>query len=332
VLEQQQEFEAQTWPFEPGDRTVKMYVREPAGGVTPNTGMMLVLHCWGGRYDEQLYLGWCEKFGDRYNVITASVNYLQSAGAEPWVLGALPYDHGYLQAMDAVRALYHIAEQLSTGEVAFNPRRCYAMGISGGGNVTLMANKLAPHTFACVADHCGMPGLTDAIAYGAGEYGSHLNAGYSQDPLSPAHLTKDMQQMRDPGDPAHLRIQFAANPDNKVIIIHGLDDRSCPVVHKITVFRNMVDAGFRPDGHFLSQWHVHSTPAAATEHSMGDHAEILPFFADAYMLEKGELALELSGRNDFERGGQVEYPTQNGRYVVNYSGVPSVRFEGSSEG
>ena len=47
-----------------------------------------------------------------------------------------------------------------------------------------------------------------------------------------------------------------------------------------------------------------------------------------YLLEDGALALQTPGPNDFERGGQVVFPTTNGRVVVDYSaGPPTVRFE-----
>ena len=327
VLETEQEFVAQEWPFEPGERKVKMHIEEPSNGINYNTGMMLVLHNWGGRYNESQYVQWCKTFADRYNVVAASVNYLQSAGAEPKIVGEKPYDHGYLQAMDCLRALYHIQKQLKDAEVMFNPHRCYAMGGSGGGNVALMANKLAPHTFACIVDICGMPGLTDGIAFGAGEFGSHLNAGYSKDPESPAYLTKDMQEIRDPGHREHLQIQCEANPSNKVVIVHGLDDMSCPVAHKITIFRTMVETGFRPDGHFLTPWHVDGTAVKTTGHTGNDRQKVVERFADAYMMEDGKLALETPGKNDFERAEEVVFPTSGGRFVVDYSaGPPTIGF------
>ena len=102
--------------------------------------------------------------------------------------GGAPYDHGYLQAMDAIRAVHAVWSQLKAKSVPFDEGRVYAMGGSGGGNVSQMAAKLAPRTFACVVDICGMPGLTDGIAFGTKEYGSSLNAGYSRDPASPARF------------------------------------------------------------------------------------------------------------------------------------------------
>jgi len=327
VLQTDQEFVAQEWPLSPGERKVRMHVETPTAGITPNTGLMLVLHNWGGTYNEAHYVAWCREFADRYNVVAISVNYLQSGPQEQAGPDAKPYDHGYLQAIDCLRALYHVRRQLTEAKVAFNPRRCYSMGGSGGGNVTLMVNKLAPHSFACVVDICGMPGLTDGIAYGTGEYGSHLDARYSKDPQSPAYLSADMQQIRDPGDPRHLATQFEANPQNKVVIVHGLDDASCPAVHKITIFRNMVAAGFRPDAHFLTAIDVDGEVISTTGHAVGAREKIVERFADLYMLPDGKLALQVPGPDDFESAAEVVYPTDGGKFVVSYAGPPTVRFE-----
>ncbi|MGE5530482.1 MAG: hypothetical protein ACM3VW_00015, partial [Bacteroidota bacterium] len=129
VLAQEQEFVGQEWPVKPGERKVRMFVQEPANGINGNTGLMLVLHNWGGVYNSPEYLRWCKTFADRFNVIAMSVNYLQSG---PDWKAVPPYDHGYLQAMDCLRALYAIHRQLKTKGIAFNEHRIYSMGGSGG--------------------------------------------------------------------------------------------------------------------------------------------------------------------------------------------------------
>ncbi|MCG3147221.1 MAG: hypothetical protein PCFJNLEI_00659 [Verrucomicrobiae bacterium] len=328
MLRPNQEFASQEWPYKPGERLVKIRVESPTAGINTNTGLMLALHNWGGYYAQPIYLAWCRAFANRYNVIAISVNYLQSAGDKP----ELPYDHGYLQAIDCLRALYHVQQQLAESQTEFNPRRCYSMGGSGGGNVTLMVNKFAPHTFACIVDICGMPGLTDEIAYGITRYGHNLNAGYSRDPAHPAYLSPDMQAIRDPGNPDHLKIQFTANPSNKVVIVHGQDDKSCNVVDKITIFRNMVAAGFRPDGHFLTPWFVDGEAVTGTGHSIGNQTKIVERFADAYLLETGKLAHAVSGPTDFERKDKVVYPTGGGVFEIDFSaGPPTVKFRASDK-
>lgn len=144
MLETDQEFEGQPWPHQPGPRAVRMRVREPEAGIGADTGLMLVLHCWGGKYDDDLYLGWCETFSERFDVVTASINYLQSRDGEPTVAGEKPYDHGYLQAMDAIRGVYHLRQQLTGVRVGANPRRCYCMGVSGGGQCDSAGEQAGP--------------------------------------------------------------------------------------------------------------------------------------------------------------------------------------------
>lgn len=323
MLAAEQEFIAQEWPIAPGERRVKMHVEEPPGGINANTGLMLVLHNWGGVYDAPEYLQWSRTFAARYNVIAISVNYLQSG---PNWSELPPYDHGYLQAMDCLRALHAVWSQLRDKGVAFSEHRVYAMGGSGGGNVTQMVMKLAPHTFACGIDICGMPGLIDAIAYGTGE-GTTLNAGYSRDPASAAYLSPDMQEIRDFGHPEHCRLLKAANPDLKIVIVHGLDDASCPVVPKIEQYRNLVAAGLEVDAHFLTPLDVDGVAVKGTGHAVGDREQVVIKYADEYLREDGRFAKATSGPSDFTRGSEVTYPTTNGQYVISYDGPPVIRFE-----
>ena len=327
LLTQDQEFDAQEWPYEPGPRKVKMWIQEPEQGVNTNTGLMLVLHNWGGQYKSPEYVKWCKTFADRYNVIAISVNYLQSGADWKRTQGRFPYDHGCLQAMDCLGALYNVRQQLKAKGVAFNDNRVYSMGGSGGGNVTQMVMKLAPRTFACGVDICGMPGLTDGIAYGSGEYGSKLNAGYSRDPASPNYLSVDMQEIRDFGHVEHNRIRFKMNPGQKIVIAHGMKDTSCPVVHKIGQFQRMAQAGMDVDGHFLTEWHVDGVAVKNTGHPVGDREQVVVRFADEYLREDGKMKKSTSGPSDFALGGVVEYPTTNGKFVIDYQAYPVIRFE-----
>ncbi len=323
LLAAEQEFAGQPLAGQ-AERQVKMFVCEPAVGITANTGLMLVLHNWGGSYNSPEYLKWCRTFADRYNVVAMSVNYLHS-GAD-WKQ-SLPYDHGYLQAMDAIRALYTVWKRLKDQGVAFNEHRIYSMGGSGGGNVTQMAMKLAPHTFAAGVDICGMPGLIDAIAYGTGE-GTGLNAGYSKDPAAANYLSPDMQEIRDFGHLDHCRLLKAANPGLKIVIVHGLDDKSCPVVPKIGQYQNMIRAGLEVDGHFLTANDLDGVAVTTTGHAVGNREQVVIKYADEYLKEAGKLAKATAGPSDFSRGGTFAYPTSNGKFVIDYSGVPTIRYEG----
>ncbi len=323
ILIQDQEFEAQEWPFNPGRRMVKMWVEEPPSGINTNTGLMLVLHNWGGFYTSPEYVQWCKTFAARFNVVAVSVNYLQSGA---YVKSDIPYDHGYLQAMDAIGALYTVRNQILAKGVEFNERRTYSMGGSGGGNVTQMAMKLAPHTFACGVDICGMPGLIDPIAFGTGE-STTINAGYSRDSESQSYLSKDMQEIRDFGNIEHCRLLKAANPNLKIIIVHGVDDSSCPVLPKIAQYKNMLTAGLSVDAHFLTEFDVDGTVITTTGHPVGNRERVVIKFADVYMKEDGKFAKSVSGPTDFSAKAEFAYPTTNGKYVIDYSAYPNISFE-----
>jgi len=318
---------AQEWPFAPGERNVPVYVREPAAGISPRTGLMVVLHGWGGDYMSESMMRWIDHFPDAFDVVVASVQYLQS-GSDCLPAGLeVPYDHGYLQAIDAVRATGFMLERLRESGAAFDERRTFIMGGSGGGNITQMAAKFAPHTYAVAVDCCGMPGLIDAIAYGTGEWGTTLNAAYSRDPESPSYLAAHAQRIRDYGDLEHCRVLAQTNPELKIVIIHGILDTLCPVAPKIAQFANMVEAGLDVDGRFLTEHDVDGEAVTAPDHSIGAMELATEKYAGAYLRPEGPFARRRSGPTDFELRAQVVYPVEGGRYVIDYSGPATVRFE-----
>ncbi|MGI5818672.1 MAG: alpha/beta hydrolase family protein [Armatimonadota bacterium] len=325
LLAQDQQFTAQPWEHEPGERTVKMWIDEPVAGVGEGTGLMLCLHNWGGVYDEPRYRSWCRTFAERYDVVTVSVNYLQSGAAGKVDTRAHAYDFGYLQAMDCLGALYHVREQLVEAGVAFDEQRVYSMGGSGGGNVTQMVCKLAPHTFACGVDICGMPGLIDAMAFGTGE-GTHIDAGYSREPDSAYFLTRDMRRIRDFGDSEHCRLLAEANPALKIVIVHGVDDASCPVVPKMEQFARMTAAGLDVDGRFLTEIDVDGYAVTTTGHPVGNRDRVVMKYADDYLLPEGRLAKRTAQENDFQRGGIFEYPGDEGVSAIDFDGYPTIEF------
>ncbi len=317
-----QKVSGQEYCFSSGPREVDYYVREPVNGINSNTGLMLLLHNWGGIWKQTE--PWCDILADEYNLITVSVNYLQSGETRH---EQVPYDHGLLQAMDCLRAVHQIRQQLLQAEINWNEHRLYAAGGSGGGNVSLMLNKLAPASFAAIVDICGMPGLTNDIAFGRG----HLNAGYSNDPLSPKFLSQAMQEIRDPGHLAHLKQQKSVNPNNKVVIVHGQDDQACSVTDKITIFQNMIRAGFRPSGHFLTESDVDGKIITTSGHALGNRLLIIKQFAGIFLEENGEFAAATAQTNDFTRAGKVEFPCTGGKYIVDFSVLPTVIWEKNVE-
>ncbi len=319
---------AQEWPREPGPRSVKVYIRYPGGAVknvTPATGLMLSLHCWG-------HSGWTAsadpvELAKRLNVVGISVDYLQSGDYSP-AGKPLPYDYGYYQALDALRALWFVYDGLHQAGVAFDEGRIFTTGGSGGGNVSLMANKLAPRTFACVVDLCGMPRLINDIAFGM-PGGSRADACYSADPDSPRFLAPDAQLIRFVGYPPHLAKMKELGNSARVVIIHGADDDLIDPAGSRELARNLLAAGLDVEPHFLTSADVDGTVVTSAGHILGDWTAIVFQFAGKYLAATEPDGLTRKGPPDFERRDEhVVYETPTGAYVISYAaGYPVGRFE-----
>ncbi len=317
---------AQEWPLRPGPRQVLVTVHFPGGklaNVTEKTGLMLSLHNWGGTG----CAGTANpvQLAEHFNVVCLCVDYLQSGDKDLPELE--PYDFGYLQALDALRALSWLEKSLVEQKLAFAKGRVYATGGSGGGNVTLMVNKLAPRTFACNIDMCGMTRLTDDMAFNL-PGGTGLNARYSRDPSNPFYLTPDHQQLRFVGDPTHLEVMKKLGNSARVIVVHGVDDTSCPIADAREMVANMESAKLTVEPWFITPAEVDGKAILSPGHSLGNRTLIVFKVADQYLLPDSPKAAVREGPSDFERREDIVYPTVNGRFVISYAeGYPVGRFE-----
>jgi predicted esterase len=315
---------AQEWPLKPGPRTVKVYLHYPGKelkNVSSQTGLMLNLHNWGGTYHTGAANP--QELADRYHVIVICVDYLQSGNQRQKML---PYDFGYLQSLDALRSLYFVYNGLNIKEIAFASDRIYCTGGSGGGNITLMTNKLAPRTFACSVDISGMAKLTDDIAFGLPE-GSILNAKYSQDSDKPNYLSPDRKQLHFVGDPQHLEVMKQLGNQNKLIVVHGKTDEACLFLDVEEMVKNYQSAQLDVEPHFIDEKNSEGSVFKNSGHSLGDRTSILFKVADQYILPDGKNARKLNGPTDFERKEIIKYPTANGVYEISYKkGYPVGRF------
>ena len=318
---------AQEWPREPGPRTIRVYIHYPAGdrsNVNEQTGLMLSLHNWGGT--GAIGAPDPKTLADRFNVVAINVDYVQSGKFD--AEAGIPYDHGYFQALDALRALHFVWDGLKRASTPFAEGRIFATGGSGGGNVSLMANKLAPRTFACIIDICGMPRLSDDVAF-ALPGGSRLDAGYSPDPDDPRYLNADAQAIRFVGHPDHAATMRALGSTAKIIIVHGTTDEACLPEDAREMADNMQAAGLDVEPHLITEADLDGEILNTTGHSLGDRTRIVSKFADGYLMPDGEDALVLTTPTDFERRDEeVRYDTPNGAYVMSYKkGFPVGRFE-----
>ena len=317
---------AQEWPYRPGPRTIDVHVRYPGGASTnvdAGTGLMLSLHNWGGSG----FTGTADprRLADEFNVVAIGVDYLQTG--RPSIEGPEPYDFGWLQALDALRALHYVRQGLREKGVDFADGRTFATGGSGGGNVALMANKLAPRTFACVVDICGMKKLSDDVAYNQPE-GSDLDARYSPDPRSRNYLTADEQLLRFVGNPRNLVAMREQGASAKIVVVHGRDDATCPFSDAEEAVLNLRQAGCDVDAHFIGATDLDGLTFTGSGHALGDRTQIVFHVAERYLRPDGPQALSREGPSDFDLRQEIRYATPNGAFVVSYAqGPPVGRFD-----
>lgn len=318
---------AQPWPHKPGPRTITALIHYPGGkveNVGPNTGLMLTLHNWGG--SDCVGTADPRQLAQRLNVVAICVNYLQS-GNKASLQDPEPYDHGYLQALDALRALWFVHHGLKLQSRPFAAGRIFCTGGSGGGNVTLMANKLAPRTFACAIDMCGMKKLRHAVAYGW-PGGAGLNARWSREPGHPNYLSADEQEIRFVGHPRHLAVMRDLKNTCKVIVVHGTTDLPS-YDDAVELVGNMRGAELDVEPWFIKPEHVDGKVFTTTGHALGNRTSIVFQVAGKYAVPDGPSALVRRGPGDFDlRDELVRYPTSNGTYIISYrDGYPVGRFE-----
>ncbi len=310
---------AQEWPLKPGPRNIDVHVYYPGKdqsvrGITPETGLMLSLHNWGGKG----FTGTADPtfLADHYNVVVIGVDYLESG---PWAEQApYPYDYGWLQALDALRALSFVYRGLVSEGVPFAKDRIFVTGGSGGGNVTLMANKLAPNTFAVAVDLCGMKRLTNDVAYSL-PGGTEMNARYSQDPTSPYYLTPDAQELRYLGEPGQLAQMKAQGCAAKIVTVHGTKDEMCLYADAEEYAANMSKSGLDFTFVPVTEDMVDQVAYRSTGHALGVHALIVDRVAGEYLDPHSAKARRLTGPNNFKLGKEIRYATSGGTWIVDYS-------------
>lgn len=322
------EIPAQEWPLRPGPRTVRVRVHYPQGRLTavgPRTGLFLTLHNWGGT--DCVGTADPATLAARCDCVALCVNYLQS-GPRDSIEGPEPYDFGWLQALDALRALHWVWQELRQQQIPFDDSRIYATGGSGGGNVALMANKLAPRTFAAVFDLCGMAKLSDDIAFQL-PGGSELNARYQRDPASPNFLSRDRQELHFVGHPAHLAKQKELGQQARIHVIHGVTDEVCPIADARELITNLQAAGLSVIPVLVDPTRLDGRVFTSTGHSLGDRTAIVLQVGGPGLDPEDPGRFIRRGPTDFERRDDaVRYRTSRGNWVVSYrQGQPEGRFE-----
>ena len=324
------ELPTQEWPLRPGPRQIRVLVHYPQGklaNVTAETGIMLSLHNWGGT--DCAGTANPTTLAERLNVVAVCVNYLQS-GPKDSIEGPEPYDFGYLQALDALRALYWMDASLKDQQITFANDRLFATGGSGGGNVTLMACKLAPHTFTAVVDMCGMKKLSDDIAFNI-PGGSGLDARFRREPDHPYFLSRDHQELRWLGNPDHLALMVDYHSPTRIVSVHGAEDQTCPFPDALEFAANAKAAGLAIEPHFVKAEDLDGAVFTSTGHGLGNRTEIVFKVAGKWLDPTQPTALRRPSATDFDLRKEIHYPTSGGRFVISYqNGYPEGRFEAAA--
>jgi hypothetical protein len=321
----------QEWPQRPGTRFARIRIAYPGRkleNVNAETGLMLTLHNWGG--EDCAGTASPTALADRLNVVAICVNYLQS-GRQASIEDPEPYDCGYLQSLDALRALWFVRDSLLNADRPFAKNRLFCTGGSGGGNVTQMAAKLAPRTFACVIDMCGMKKLSDDIAFHL-PGGSGLNARWHRDSTHRNYLSPDDQEIRFVAHPDHLSTRISLKTKTKIFVVHGVDDHTCQFENAEELVKNMKTAGLDVHPYFVDKSKVDGKVFTSTGHGLGNRTEIVFQVAGDFLLPNKATSLQGAGPTDFDHREDVRYKTTNGTFVISYAqGYPVASFERTSE-
>ncbi len=321
------EIPAQEWPIRPVPRHVKVSISYPYGQldrVTEKTGLMLTLHNWGGV--DAVGTADPKILSERLDVVAITVDYLQSGKYEGFETSE-PYDFGYFQSLDSLRGLWYVHQGLRSQEILFNAGRIYVVGGSAGGHVALMCNKLAPRTFTCVVDMCGLCKLSDDVAYGL-PGGSSFNARWKREVGHRFFLSDDDREIRAIGNPRHLTEMKRLGQAAKVIVVHGTSDNISPFAEAKEMVAAMKGANINVEPVFVDKPKVDGKVFTDTGHSLGQRTEIVFRVAEKYMRPGSTSYLERKTSSDFFLREEIRYETTNGAYLVSYeNGYPIGRFE-----
>ena len=303
---------AQEWADRPGPRSIRATVHYPNGfrtSIARSTGLMLILHNWGG--SECDWAANPKTMAASFDVVAICVDYLQS-GADAF--GPEPYEFGLLQAGDALRALRHVFVSLVGSRTKFNRGRIYAVGASGGGLVALMANKLAPRTFAGIVAIAPLVKLNSDIALGL-PGNSPLNARWGA-------LPAEHSEIRDVGNPKHLRQMRKLKTEAQIVLVHGVNDDVAPFSETQELFGSLWVAGIQAFPYWITPADLDGEVFIDSAHALG-HRTLIAHSTGGEVLHRIRRS-----KTDFEkRDRAVRYGVTGGTWTVNHRGAVSIGFQ-----
>lgn len=239
-----------------------------------------------------------------------------------------PFDFGFIQAVDCLAALKNFFDLASSMKIPLNPRRSFLYGVSMGGFIAQMCNKLAPSTFSVLGDIAGFVNISrERITNGLcmvnfGKVRFNVNYGnyYSADENSPAFYDEGMFEIRNLLNADHLALMNRIGADQNIVMLHGIDDHVVPVTQKSLLFHNMLQAGHHCEFFLFYNEHVDGCLITETGHTIGDRPRLFEKYVGHYIDESSPHSKFTSYPNDFVQKNTLVYPVSNGKYVMDYGG------------
>jgi predicted esterase len=226
-----------------GDNRIDGYVTLPSGGVTENTGLLLLIHGWGND-GSVAYEAESLNFSDRFNLVVTRVEY-RDCGREahhpiPPATFDRPYDFSKLQTIDALRAAWATLARYPE----LDRRRLFLWGGSQGGHISAQSLVFTPGLWAGAVLCCGLyRAMTheqtiaggyryDVVhypGYGFVEYALGLGKTYADE-----HEFDIRSSIRN----AHLM------PDGvPIVLIHGTVDDNVDIRHAVELYARLMTHG-----------------------------------------------------------------------------------------
>jgi len=247
-----------------------------------------------------------------------------------------PLDFGYIQTIDCLTALGALLKYARKNRLSYNPRRIYAYGASMGAHIAQMCGKMAPATLAVIGDMSGFAFIPRAMITGGlvrlsigkvritVDFGSH----YSSSASDENYYTDDMLELRNIGQHEHLRIAKQKGPERVILIFQGIDDKIVPAAGKAWVQYHMLLNGVHSKMYLFHKEDIDGDVILNTDHAIGNRQKIFEKFADKYLKEDSHFMVTTSYPNDFEAKSIINYPTNNGSYLINYNNkYPEIIFK-----
>lgn len=299
-----------------GDNRVDAYITSPSGGVSSNTGILLLLHGWSNN-GEEAYADDSLLLSDRYDLLVVRVEYRHS-GREALSKQPsydIPYDCCKLQTVDCLRAL---ASAFTTFP-SVRRDRIIVWGGSQGAMLVAQCLITAPQTFSMSVLASGLFHPTSRNDVRHGGYALDVHSadgaliGFEEYALgTQQQFTAAEREIRSPV----LHTMLMPN-DIPIHLIHGVNDTCCDIRHSTRLYSLL-----RRDGK-TAFFH----PVTGGEHGLGGAAadEDTRLKATLKYVPDADWWHRLNLRDDFTFDHDVPVATAHGTYRMQYqNGIPTL--------